>query len=70
MKKKTNELAISYEEALQELEEIREALEEDLVSVDELSEKVKRAYELIAFCKQKLFKTEEKLKEFANNAED
>ena len=70
MKKKTANKAISYEDALQELEEIREALEEDLVSVDELSEKVKRAYELIEFCKQKLFKTEEELKTFAKNDED
>ena len=70
MKKKKSNIAISYEEALHELETIREALEEDLVSVDELSEKVKRAYDLIAFCKQKLFKTEEELKTFAQKDED
>lgn len=70
MKKKTDTIAVSYGEALQELEEIREALEEDLVSVDELSEKVKRAYALIEFCKEKLFKTEEELKTFAKNGDD
>jgi exodeoxyribonuclease VII small subunit len=70
MKNKIEKAGIGYEEALNELEEIREALEEDLVSVDLLSEKVKRAYELIAFCKKKLFKTEEELNAFTNNEEE
>lgn len=56
MKNKNND--INYEEALTELEQIRDALEEDLISVDDLSEKVKRAYWLIYFCKEKLVKTE------------
>ena len=51
----------SYEEALQELQQIVAQLQEDAVSVDELSEKVKRAAELIAYCREKLRTTEENL---------
>ena len=51
----------TYEEALQELQQIVAQLQEDAVSVDELSEKVKRAAELIAYCREKLRKTEESL---------
>ena len=58
---KENKTEINYEEALAELERIRDALEDDLVSVDDLSDKVKRAYWLISYCKEKLIKTEEDL---------
>lgn len=64
MKTKTEKPEVSYEEALQELEEIREALEDDLISVDLLSDKVSRAYQLIDLCKKKLLKTESELEEF------
>ncbi|UZR94278.1 exodeoxyribonuclease VII small subunit [Chondrinema litorale] len=64
-----NETNINYEEALAELEEIRDALEDDLVSVDDLSEKVKRAYWLISYCKGRLIKTEEDLTSLLQNDE-
>ncbi len=67
MKEKNEELDLSYEAAMQELEEIRDALEEDLVSVDLLSEKVSRAYTLIEFCKKKLIKTEEELNAYTKD---
>ncbi|MCB0597176.1 MAG: exodeoxyribonuclease VII small subunit [Lewinellaceae bacterium] len=54
-------MKLTYEEALQELQQIVAQLQEDAVSVDELSEKVKRAAELIAYCREKLRKTEESL---------
>ena len=54
-------MKLSYEEALQELQQIVAQLQEDAVSVDELSEKVKRAAELIAYCREKLRTTEENL---------
>lgn len=44
----------SYEKAYEELESILEDLVKDEVSVDELSIKVKRAKELVTFCKSKL----------------
>ncbi len=49
----------NYTDAFNELNEIVNELEEGEISVDELSEKVKRASELIEFCQQKLASTEE-----------
>jgi len=49
----------TYEEAFGELQQIVSEIEEGQISVDELSEKVKRAAHLIAICKSKLSTTEE-----------
>ena len=54
MSSKTN-----YTEAFEELQEIVSQIEEGEISVDELSEKVKRAATLIKICKTKLTTTEE-----------
>jgi len=51
----------TYEEAYEELQEIVKEIESGEISVDLLSEKVKRAGELIRFCKEKLFKTEQEV---------
>lgn len=51
-------LKISYTEAYEELQHIVSELEQGEISVDLLSEKVKRASELIAICKRKLYATE------------
>lgn len=48
-----------YTEAFNELQQIAAEIEQGEISVDELSEKVKRAAELIRFCKAKLTATEE-----------
>ena len=50
---------LSYTEAFTELEDIVRELEQGEISVDELSEKVKRASVLIKICKDKLTSTEE-----------
>lgn len=50
---------ISYTEAFNELQEIVSEIEDGEISVDELSEKVKRASLLIKICKQILTSTEE-----------
>ncbi|MBL0046751.1 MAG: exodeoxyribonuclease VII small subunit [Bacteroidetes bacterium] len=50
---------INYSEAFQELQRIVSEMEEGEISVDELSEKVKRAALLIKICKSKLSSTEE-----------
>jgi exodeoxyribonuclease VII small subunit len=49
----------NYTEAFEELQEIVTEIEQGEISVDELSEKVKRASKLISICKSKLTKTEE-----------
>jgi exodeoxyribonuclease VII small subunit len=49
----------TYTEAFEELQQLVQEMENGEISVDELAIKVKRATELIAFCKQKLTSTEQ-----------
>jgi len=49
----------NYTDAFSELQEIVSEIEQGQISVDELSEKVKRAALLIKICKTKLSTTEE-----------
>jgi exodeoxyribonuclease VII small subunit len=49
----------NYQEAFEELQTIVAEIENGQISVDELSEKVKRAAVLIKICKAKLMSTEE-----------
>jgi exodeoxyribonuclease VII small subunit len=56
------EKKMSYTQALAELEQIVEEIEAGSVSVDELSEKVTRAAQLLRICKEKLSSTEEEVK--------
>jgi exodeoxyribonuclease VII small subunit len=62
---------VSYKEAINEIEEILNKLENNELDVDELSEKVKRVSQLVTLCKEKLHNTEEEidkiLKEMDNN---
>jgi len=57
MAKKT----IGYGEAVIEIEQILQQIEEGELDVDQLAEKVKRATELIKICKLKLRNTEEEV---------
>jgi len=54
---------LKYDDAMQELEELVREMEYGEISVDELSEKIKRSAFLIKFCKQKLKSTEENVEE-------
>lgn len=49
----------NYTQAFEELQQIVTEIEDGQISVDELSEKVKRAAYLINICKTKLSSTEE-----------
>ena len=51
-------MELSYKEAMQEIETILRQLREEQNSVDTLAERVARATELIALCREKLRKTE------------
>lgn len=53
--------ALSYSKAMKEIEEILKYIESQEVDVDVLVEKVKRASELIRFCKNKLKTAEQEL---------
>lgn len=57
---------LNYESAMQELQGIVNQLQEETVGVDELSEKVKRAGELVKFCQEKLRQTEEEVSAMSN----
>jgi exodeoxyribonuclease VII small subunit len=59
----------SYTEAFDELQIIVTEIEEGEISVDELSEKVKRAAELIRICKAKLTSTEEDVNQILKELE-
>ena len=52
---------LSYQEAMQELEQIVSDMETGDIPVDELAEKVKQASELIKVCKSVLFETTEEV---------
>ncbi len=52
----TNEL--TYDQAMKELESILESVENESISVDELEKRIKRARELIHFCRERLRSTE------------
>lgn len=49
---------MTYSEAVKELESIMQELENGEITIDDLESKIKRASELIHFCKDKLKKTE------------
>ena len=51
----------SYTEAIDELEGIVREIGQESISLDQLSTKVKRASELIRFCKKQLHQTEEEV---------
>ena len=54
-----SEKEVNYERAFKELQSIVSEIELGQITVDILSQKVKRAAELIAICKMKLSSTEE-----------
>ena len=53
---------IKYEAALAELQSIVSKMENDELDVDQMSVQLKRAQEIIKFCKEKLTKTDEEIK--------
>lgn len=52
---------LTYTKAKQELEGIVKSIESGTLDVDALTDMVKRASELITFCKEKLATTDDKL---------
>lgn len=54
---------IAYEEAMAEVERILERIQQQEVSVDELSREVGRAAALIASCRERLLKAEQEVTE-------
>lgn len=53
---------MKYEEAIKELETIVSQIERNELDIDELTVRLKDAQRLIKLCKDKLYKTDEKIK--------
>ncbi len=54
---------LTYEQAYAELTGIIKELEDETISVDKLTLRVKRAMELIRYCREKLLLTEKEINE-------
>jgi len=61
---------LTYSQALEELRGIVEKIESNDPDVDEMNTMIKRATELILFCKQKLTSTEVELAEAMKKLEE
>lgn len=60
---------ISYNDAVAEIEETLQIIENEELDVDELTEKVKRVAKLIKICKTKLRTTEEEVQKIIEDIE-
>jgi len=65
-----SESKVNYVQAFEELQAIVSEIELGQITVDILSEKVKRAAELIAICKTKLSSTEEDVNKILKELEE
>jgi exodeoxyribonuclease VII small subunit len=61
---------VTYSEAISEIEEILEKIENEELDVDELAEKVKRVSALLKICKDKLLKTNEQVEQILKEMEE
>lgn len=59
----------TYREAITEVEEILASIENDELDVDELASKVKKVTQLLKFCKDKLYKTQEDVEKVLKDME-
>ena len=60
---------IKYEEAIRQIEDIVERLENDEMDIDSLGTELKKAQKLIKLCKDKLTKSEEEVKKILEEAD-
>ena len=58
---------LTYNDAIEEIEQIIAKIENDEYSIDDLAERVKRISFLINYCKEKLHNTEEELDKVLKN---
>jgi exodeoxyribonuclease VII small subunit len=57
---------IKYEEAMHQLQEIVRKMENDELDIDQMSDQLKKAQELIKICRDKLTKTDEEIQKLLN----
>lgn len=53
---------MKYEDAVKQLDEIVSKVENNELEIDELTAQLKKAQELIRFCRDTLYKTDEEVK--------
>ena len=58
-----------YEDAVKQLEQIVQQMEAGELDIDQLSEQLKKAQQLIKLCREKLSKTEKEIEEILDKAE-
>lgn len=61
---------LTYGEAITQIEEILNKIENEEPDVDELTKLVKEASELIKFCKNRLYETESEIEKMLNDLEN
>lgn len=61
---------LSYREAVAEMEQLLRKMESGEPDVDAMVLQVKRVSELLAFCKKKLFETEQEVQKVLDSMED
>ncbi|MBO4499044.1 MAG: exodeoxyribonuclease VII small subunit [Bacteroidaceae bacterium] len=52
---------MKYEEAMKRLEQIVQDIEENKLDIDLVSERLKEAQELVKFCKERLYQTDQEI---------
>ena len=57
---------MKYEEAMRQLQEIVRKMENDELDIDQMSDHLKKAQELIKICRDKLTKTDEEIQTLLN----
>ena len=61
---------IKYEDAIRQLEDIVEKLENNELDIDEMPEALKRAQQLLKLCRARLTKTDEEIQKIQAEAKD
>ncbi len=62
--------AIKYEDAIRQLEDIVEKLENNELDIDEMPEALKRGQQLLKLCRDRLTKTDAEIQKIQEEAKD
>ena len=66
----SQELNLTYQQALDELTDLVNELENENIPIDDLAEKVKRASDLIQYCQSKLTHTNTEVKKIISKLDN
>lgn len=61
---------VKYEDAVHQLEDIVEKLENNELDIDEMTTQLKKAQQLIKLCKDRLTKTDEEIQKILGESEE